>query len=208
MPRLLPQNLEAVRTRVEDVAQRLFIKQGYAATTMREIAEAAGLTAGGIYVHFPSKEAIFAAVVERYRNVLAGDENPLHEVMAKTDFPFDLPQLADAIEKLVSRHRPYWLLWYVDVLEFEGKHFRSALAPQAVIELPALKRRFAELSRKKILRVKPETGFLMAYMHLFNYFLIETIFGGNNHYGVPRAQAIDVIVDVFLQGMLARGVRS
>ena len=48
----------------------------------------------------------------------------------------------------------------------------------------------------------PELAFVMVYMHLFNYFLIETVFGGDEHYGVRENQAIDTIADVFMHGML------
>jgi AcrR family transcriptional regulator len=46
---------------------RLFAQHGYAATSIAKIEAAAGLTpgAGGIYHHFPSKEAVLAAGIQR-----------------------------------------------------------------------------------------------------------------------------------------------
>ncbi|QBC43059.1 TetR/AcrR family transcriptional regulator [Iodobacter fluviatilis] len=44
-------------------ALKLFVKKGFAATKMADIAKAAGVTCGTPYVYFSSKEEIFKAVV-------------------------------------------------------------------------------------------------------------------------------------------------
>ncbi len=54
---------EATRLAIEDAAIQLFLEQGYHATSMRQIAEHAGLALGGIYNHFSSKEEIFEAII-------------------------------------------------------------------------------------------------------------------------------------------------
>lgn len=46
------------------VAKNLFIKQGYTATSMREVAEAVGIGKATIYHHFPDKQAILMTLVE------------------------------------------------------------------------------------------------------------------------------------------------
>jgi AcrR family transcriptional regulator len=53
--------------RIVDEAMRLFSENGYSGTSIAKIEAAAGLTpgAGGIYHHFPSKEAVLAAGIER-----------------------------------------------------------------------------------------------------------------------------------------------
>ena len=51
------------RRRVLDAAAEQFVSQGYAGTTLRQIAAAAGIKAGSIYHHFDSKEALFVAVL-------------------------------------------------------------------------------------------------------------------------------------------------
>lgn len=45
-------------------ARRLFIRQGYTATSMREIADEAGIGKATIYHHFQDKEAIFKTLIE------------------------------------------------------------------------------------------------------------------------------------------------
>ena len=48
-----------------DSAYNLICSQGYAATSMRQIADGAGLALGSIYNHFSSKEEIFEAILQK-----------------------------------------------------------------------------------------------------------------------------------------------
>ena len=205
MPKLRAETLDAIQQRIESAALAAFIKSGYAATTTREIAQAVGLTPGALYSHYPSKEALFSAVVHRYQRELVGEQadNSLTRILKNSRFPYDIPELAAAIRELVRNNRPYWLLWYIDIVEFEGKHFRSQVAPKALLGAPELKQRFEELRVSRALRIEPELAFVMVYMHLFNYFCIETLFGGSDHYGVPEDKAVSTVAEVFLNGMLA-----
>ncbi|HSO07496.1 MAG TPA: TetR/AcrR family transcriptional regulator [Pelomicrobium sp.] len=69
---------------VLDAAASLFRTKGYASTSMRDIAQAAGMLPGSLYYHFPSKEellvAVYSAGVERVagavREAVAGVEGP------------------------------------------------------------------------------------------------------------------------------------
>jgi TetR/AcrR family transcriptional regulator, cholesterol catabolism regulator len=66
---------KAGRTRfhILTCAARLMRAQGYSATTMRHIAQAAGVRAGSIYYHFASKEEILDDVLDRgLRDMLEG----------------------------------------------------------------------------------------------------------------------------------------
>jgi AcrR family transcriptional regulator len=51
------------RERIFDAAVELFAEQGYERTTVRQIAEAVGLTEGAVYRHYRGKEAILDAIV-------------------------------------------------------------------------------------------------------------------------------------------------
>jgi AcrR family transcriptional regulator len=48
------------------VAADLFADRGYAATTVRDIAEAAGILSGSLYHHIDSKESILDAILSRF----------------------------------------------------------------------------------------------------------------------------------------------
>lgn len=55
----------ARRQQIIDVAVELFAERGYAGTTTRRVAERAGVTEAVIFRHFPDKDALYAAVLDR-----------------------------------------------------------------------------------------------------------------------------------------------
>lgn len=52
------------RTQILSVAARLFRDQGYAGTSLRQIATAAGMKAGSIYYHFSSKDELLDEILD------------------------------------------------------------------------------------------------------------------------------------------------
>src|SRR3990172_827418 len=111
---------ERTRTAIIDAAFKLFIKQGYHATSMRAIADEAGLVPGGLYNHFTSKEDIFVAMLS--------ERHPFLQVT-----PALQSARGDTVEELVrdagsrmlhilgERHDILNLM-FVELVEFEGKH--------------------------------------------------------------------------------------
>ena len=59
---LRSEHAEATRRAVLDAARTLFGRQGYAQTSVEEIADAARVTKGAVYHHFASKKALFRDV--------------------------------------------------------------------------------------------------------------------------------------------------
>lgn len=49
-----------------DAARRVFAERGFKGTTIADIAEAAGIALGTIYLYFPSKDDVFAALNRRF----------------------------------------------------------------------------------------------------------------------------------------------
>jgi len=82
----------ARRERILASAAELFARKGFAATTVREIADEVGILSGSLYHHFDSKEAMVDEIVSsyledlrtRYKAVLARDTDPrtkLHDLV-------------------------------------------------------------------------------------------------------------------------------
>lgn len=86
----------AGRTRVLDAAAELFVAQGYAGTTLRQIASTAGIKAGSIYHHFDSKEALFVAVLNEGMVVMT-------DAFADTD----LADASDRQQRLLAHVRAH-----------------------------------------------------------------------------------------------------
>ncbi|MCA9549598.1 MAG: TetR/AcrR family transcriptional regulator [Myxococcales bacterium] len=62
MTRHLPE--QARREQILSAARRCFIESGYHPTRMDDIARAAGLSKGGVYFHFKSKQEVFESLVD------------------------------------------------------------------------------------------------------------------------------------------------
>jgi AcrR family transcriptional regulator len=57
---------EETRNRILDAALEAFGRYGYDATSVAEICRRADVTKGGFYHHFPSKQALFLEMLERW----------------------------------------------------------------------------------------------------------------------------------------------
>jgi TetR/AcrR family transcriptional regulator, cholesterol catabolism regulator len=58
---------------VVQLAGELFAQKGFRATTVREIAEAAGILSGSLYHHFDSKESIGDEILSGFINDVLAD---------------------------------------------------------------------------------------------------------------------------------------
>lgn len=81
------------KERIEREAMRLFATKGYAATTTKDIAEAAGIKDASIYNHFKGKRDLFESVVE-------GELRHLTEVLRESGAMADPADSSDAYKTL------------------------------------------------------------------------------------------------------------
>src|SRR5205814_500509 len=65
MRRTAPGRKEATHERIVDAAARAIRRSGYNGTGVADIMKEAGLTHGGFYAHFPSREAMLAEAADR-----------------------------------------------------------------------------------------------------------------------------------------------
>ena len=70
------------REAILDVAAQSFLENGYAATTMNGIAAALGGSKGTLWSYFPSKEGLFAAVLDRATTVFRAQ---LQQILNRDD---------------------------------------------------------------------------------------------------------------------------
>jgi AcrR family transcriptional regulator len=165
------------REQVLEAALQLFSSQGYRATSVREIAERAGVSTGNVYHHFPDKETIFRTLLDQYWAAIDSPDFPFNQALASGTFPDNLENLGHASRDTVNRYRRHVALIYVDVVEFEGSHIRKFYTEMA--------RRFASF--------------------ILNYFAVEILFGVPNHFGKNTDEVIAEIADILRHGMLRHG---
>lgn len=66
MPKTSEAAKEARRTQILDAAVRCFARTGYYATTIEDVVRETGLSRGALYLYFPSKEALYLAIADRW----------------------------------------------------------------------------------------------------------------------------------------------
>ncbi len=86
----------ATRGAILKAAEDLFSARGFAATTVDEIAVAAGVAKGAVYHHFPAKESVFEAVFEDVSRAL------VRRVIAASS------QARDVLDGMVVGSRAYF----------------------------------------------------------------------------------------------------
>jgi AcrR family transcriptional regulator len=205
MPKLSKAVIRERKEVIEDAARELFIKQGFHATSMRDISKRAEVSLGNLYNYYPTKEAIFESIVDQYLKVI---DEKLRGIFAEIEEPLEpsnMRKLGELVGGLVNQHSDFWLLMYIDVLEFQNQHFRKMFDGITDRFRTVFADKFVEAEERGDLRTGVDAApvFTAAYMQFFNYFLVEKLFGGNRHLGLDDDQALNCLTKIFAYGILS-----
>jgi AcrR family transcriptional regulator len=200
--KLLKDRSQDKRRRIEAAALALFTTQGFHGTNNREIAKRAGVSTAAIYTHYPSKEALFAGLVEQHRALIA---KWLRKTIAGLRDPLakpDLTAFASAIRAKMRKDPEYFLLIFIDVVEFKNQHFRASFHDVPEWFRRALGPVLANVSNQPGW-CGQDPAFVLAavYMYFVHYGLIERHMGGRRHLGVSNEQAIKQVVELLCGGL-------
>jgi AcrR family transcriptional regulator len=193
----LPTKGERTRQAIIDAACDLFVEQGYHATSMRQIAEGAGIALGGIYNHFSSKEEIFDTVLlekHPYRQVLA----ILQAAPGDTVEAF-ARNAAQTISTELGRRPEFFKLVFIELSEFKARHaphLYQTIFPQV---LPLLQRFYGEQNK---LRDLPPQMILFSFLGIFfAFYLNQAITSPNGPLSIDPG-TVDQYLDIYLHGIL------
>lgn len=186
------------RTALIDAGYKLFIDKGYHGTSMREIADEAGLALGGIYNHFANKEEIFVAVLAA-RNPYLKIFPALQAAQGETVEAL-VRDAATRMIKALGESRGMMGLMFVEQIEFNGQHIHQIIE----VYYPAMKEFIQRFSAVRgPLRPIPPLVLLRSFIGLFfSYYMTEMLIVER----LPaRAQqnVFDYFVEIYLHGVLA-----
>lgn len=133
MPRTKKQNEEiraVTRAVILNSALQLFAEKGYAHTTTRNIAQAAGLSVGLMYHYFENKESLLQAVFDF---VMARIDEAITAVLQANPPGERLPGLLHTIFDLLASEPQFWALFYMlrtqpAIMALLGDDFRQRTA--------------------------------------------------------------------------------
>jgi AcrR family transcriptional regulator len=196
---------ERSRAQILDAALDLFSRVGYHGTSMRDIAEKAGVSTGNVYHQFPDKESLFRTLLDQYWAAMDSPEFPFNKALASGAFPADLEALARAARRSVEQYRRYVSLIYVDVVEFDGSHIRRFYSTMANRFDAFLQQHRDSLPLHQLREgVPPLTAIMVASRFFLQYFAVEILFGVPNHFGRDTQQEVTDIVEILKFGMIRR----
>ncbi len=89
-----------------EAGEKLFAKKGFYPTTMEEVARAAGLAKGTIYLHFDDKRNLFFSIIEKKLDILL---EKIEKEMRKDEFPSQRIKLAIGIHlRFLEENRDFF----------------------------------------------------------------------------------------------------
>jgi TetR/AcrR family transcriptional regulator, mexJK operon transcriptional repressor len=181
-----------------DAAYDLIVAQGFAATSMRQIADRAGLALGGIYNHFSSKEEVFRAILEE-RHPFFQIVPLLNSVEGETIEAF----ARNAAHTLIAElgHHPEFLnLLLIEIVEFKGEHVPLVFEKMLPMILQ-LAQRLSNLGGN--MREIPQLVLARAFLGMFFSYFITELLLNQTKFMAMQTNALDHFVDIFLHGILS-----
>jgi AcrR family transcriptional regulator len=189
---------EVTRMAIEDAAIRLFLEQGYHATSMRQIADRAELALGGIYNHFSSKDEIFEAIIvdqHPYKRIL-----PLIlEVEGDTGEEFFGNAFRIVVNEL-GKQPEFINLMFIELVEFKGKHGSVMLREIAPKVLPVFEK---VIKARRDLRITNPAVLMRSFFGMIiSYFVTEMIIANSVVNKLMPKNSTEIYIDIFLKGVL------
>lgn len=189
---------EVTRLAIEDAAVNLFMEHGYHATSMRQIAESAGLALGGIYNHFSSKEEIFEAIIidkHPYRKILP----MILQAQGETAEEFLKNAVKITMNELGSQ--PVFMkLMFIEIVEFDGRHGATMLKEIAPKVLPVFEKLVK--SRQSLRVTNPAVLLRSFFGMIISFFITEMVISNSVISKLLPKNSMDSYVDIFLHGVL------
>lgn len=208
MPKLRERRIDENRQIIERAALSLFIRQGFNGTNIRDIADAAGVSTGAIYTYYPSKAALFTSLVHSRETAMSELRARMFRDLEEPFSEKGLMRLANSIRAIIYENSDYWRLMYIDVVEFDNRHFAESFQ-----DMPEqFRQRLGGIlgsvtSNPKWCGEDPGFAYASIYLHLVTYALVEKLFRGNQHMGCSDEEAMRRTVNLLCHG-LWRGDRQ
>jgi AcrR family transcriptional regulator len=191
------------RAQILSVAARLFARQGFQGTTTKAIAQHSGVTEALIFRHFPSKEGLYWAVIEKK---IEGASSPREHLRRKltaggTDAEVLSGVAADILERRAKDQTLSRLLLYtaLENHRLSQRFFRTYAASHFEVLADYIRHRIADGAFRAVDPLLAARGFLgMIIYHSW----VQELFGGKRYQKFSVQQVSRTLVDIWLQGML------
>ena len=125
----MQQRSEITRNNILEAANQFFSKTGYDATGVAQICQAAGVSKGAFYHHFPTKQAVFMELLDTYLNGIETGFNLMRREIQ--DVPQAILQMAGMVGSLFQSadiHLPIFLEFWTQAIH-DPQVWQATVAP-------------------------------------------------------------------------------
>jgi TetR/AcrR family transcriptional regulator of autoinduction and epiphytic fitness len=200
----------AKQARTINAAQRLFLERGYLGTSMEAVAHEAGVSKQTLYVYYPGKAELFAAVLRDLSVERAGEPLELRPELAR---PADLDALRSALREVLDRvaramfQPEYIALLRVIIAEVPrapdlGELFRSAVSDRTINHIADV---LHAAAAARLVRVTdPPQAATLLVGPLVLRVVRDALLVPPGAMAAPDADDLDEVIDLFLLGVSPR----
>lgn len=190
---------ERTRQAILDAAYSLIIEQGYAATSMRQIAQKARLVPGSLYNHFPSKDEIFSAILQErhpFNQIL-----PILNTIEGRSVEEYVRNAARTLVDQLGHHPDVLNLMLTEIVEFRGEHVPSLFQNLIPSVMPLVQKL---INLEGDMREIPPFILIRAFLGMFFSYYITGALLGRAMPEEMQVKALDHFVEIFLHGVLVK----
>lgn len=194
------------RAQILREAAQLFGSRGFKGTTTRDVAARIGITEAALYRYFPSKEAMYAAILDE-RMAAADLLAPIEPLAAAGDDRGVFTELALTLLRSVEADPSMLRLVLYSALE--GHEMAKPFQEGRIRRLRDFLSHYVERrTREGAFRdVDPALGARAFIGMVVDHLIVRQVFGQRDQYPQPPEEVAEVFVSIFLDGMRAPGGR-
>lgn len=188
------------REQILQGAMRLFAEKGFRGTTTREIAQKLRISEALMFKHFPSKEALYRAIIQQRMNGAKDMLFPKEALKAKDDRQVFSAMASYLIRRNTEDPTFLRLVLYSALEEYDLSKifFKNNATKNTKILANYIQQRIHEKAFKKVHPLLAARAFIGMVLH---YIQSQEIYGMGNLFNFPQKKVVETFVDSFLNGI-------
>jgi TetR/AcrR family transcriptional regulator len=190
------------RRQILDVATQIFSRQGFQGATTRQIAQQSGVTEALIFRHFPTKDDLYWAVIERKIIAAAGAKRIAETLKGGGSDREILSAIAAQILERRAKDQTLSRLLIYTALEnhrLSGRFFRNYVAEYYELLADYIRQGIEQGRFRRVSPLLAARAFLgMVIYHSW----IQELYGGKRYQKFSVQEVSETFADLWLRGVL------
>lgn len=199
LPPLFEVDPSDTRQRILSEAGKLFAKMGYARSTTRALAAAAGVTEVTLFRYFESKEKLFEAVVQQFGGPVVA--SMIEAQLSGEDYRADLMRVCALFMKIIQQRDEIIRLALCEVSHFP--ELRATMAQNPSILMDVIARYLQQqIERKRIRPIHPYAAAQILFGTIFSFGVLTNELIDPAEAKATAEQVVETVVNIFVDGTM------